>query len=279
MTFSGAEYRNESDVRKAIEFAVIQQNRDAARTKVDAVFSTIIDLYKSEHMPGREHSTNELSTYILRKYISPRFGDSSIREVTALAVTRWFNALKLAPTTKASIRSVLSQCFELAALHEFIPAIERNPMSLVKLKGTTKRKKKIVQVTIKDFQKLIRALPEPHNIMTLVAADLGLRVSELVALQWDDIDRKNKKITIQRKFTRGRLGLTKTVGSEAALPLDDGLMAVLKNWQSKGPKSEWLFPSSRTGGPRSASNLLQKHLKPAAEKLGLGNVGCRRTSE
>ncbi len=83
MTFSGAEYRNESDVRKAIEFAVIQQNRDAARSKVDAAFSAIIDLYKSEHMPGREHSTNELSTYILRKYISPRFGNSPIREVTA----------------------------------------------------------------------------------------------------------------------------------------------------------------------------------------------------
>lgn len=273
MTFRGPEYRNESDVRKAIEFAVIQQNRDAARSKVDAAFSAIIDLYKTEHMPGREHSTNELSTYILRKYISPRFADSPIREVTPLAVTRWFSELKLAPTTKASIRSVLSQCFELAALHEFIPAIERNPMSLVKLKGTTKRKKKIVQVTIKDFQKLIQALPEPHNIMTLVAADLGLRVSEMVALQWSDIDWKSKQITIQRKFTRGKLGLTKTIASEACLPLDEGLLAVLDYWRSKGSDSEWLFPSSRTGGPRSASMLLQSHLKPAAEKLGLGNVG------
>ena len=273
MTFRGPEYRNESDVRKAIEFAVIQQNRDAARSKVDAAFSTIIDLYKSEHMPGREHSTNQLSEYILRNYISPRFADSPIREVTALAVTRWLNELKLAPTTKASIRSVLSQCFELAALHEFIPAIERNPMSLVKLKGTTKRKKRIVQVTIKEFQKLVRALPEPHNIMTLVAADLGLRVSELVALQWSDIDWKRKEITIQRKFTRGKLGLTKTVSSEAALPLDEGLITVLRNWQSKGPKSEWLFPSPRTGGPRSASMLLNSYLKPTAEKLGLGNVG------
>jgi hypothetical protein len=126
MTFRGPEYRNESDVRKAIEFAVIQQNREASRSKVDAAFSAIINLYKSEHMPGREHSTNELSNYILRKYISPRFADSPIREVTPLAVTRWFSELELAPTTKASIRSVLSQCFELAALHEYIPAIERN---------------------------------------------------------------------------------------------------------------------------------------------------------
>ncbi len=84
---SEAEYRNESDVRKAIEFALIQQNREAVRSKVDAAFSAIIDLYKNEHMPGREHSTNELGTYILRKYISPRFADSPIREVTPLVVT------------------------------------------------------------------------------------------------------------------------------------------------------------------------------------------------
>jgi hypothetical protein len=80
-TFSGAEYRNKSDVRKAIESAVTQQNREAARSKPDAAFSTIIDLYKTEHMPGREHSTNELSKYILPKYISPGFGDSPIPQL------------------------------------------------------------------------------------------------------------------------------------------------------------------------------------------------------
>ncbi len=140
-------------------------------------------------------------------------------------------------------------------------------MSLVKLKGTSKRKKRIVQLTINDFQKLIQALPEPHNIMTLVAADLGLRVSELVALQWSDIDWKSKQITIQRKFTRGKLGLTKTVSSEATLPLDEGLITVLRILAAKGPKSEWLFPSPRTGGPRSASMLLKVISSPLRRSL------------
>ncbi len=71
MTCSGAEYRNESDVRKAIGFAVIQQNREAVRSKVDAAFSAIIDRYKSEHLPGREHSTNQRSEHILRNCILP----------------------------------------------------------------------------------------------------------------------------------------------------------------------------------------------------------------
>lgn len=70
-------------------------------------------------------------------YIEPRWSDEPIRNVTPLAITAWMRDLRscldqrkpLSATTKAGIRSVMRQCFELAALHEFIPSVERNPMS------------------------------------------------------------------------------------------------------------------------------------------------------
>jgi integrase len=185
----------------------------------------------------------------------------------------WLQKLSLAASTKANIRSVMSQCFELAALHEYIPSMERNPMSLVKVKGSSKRQKKVTPLTIEQFRKLLESLPEPLNIMTLVAGGLGLRVSEAVALKWEDIDWEKKEISIQRKFTHGKLGPTKTVASDAALPLDPGLLAVLEAWKPKTGDSEWLFPSRYTGEPRSASMLLEKGIHPAAEKLGIGHVG------
>jgi integrase len=270
--FQRAGLPTEASVRKAIETAVVQQNVETQRPKVDARFGAIIALYRKEHLPTLQHSTQELRRYLFRRYIEPKFKDELIRNVTPLSVVRWFQELKLAPTSKASIRSVMSQCFELAALHEYIPATERNPMSVVKIKGTTIRQKKIAELTIENFKKLIEALPEPINIMTLVAGNLGLRVSELVALQWQDINWKCKEVSIKRKFTHGKLGPTKTVASEAKLPLDDDLLAVLAAWKPKTGDSEWIFPSPRTGGPRAASMLLQFGLKPAVEKLGLGHV-------
>ena len=272
LTFSGDKYPNESDVRKAIELAVIQQNRETERVKVDAEFGAVISIYREEHLPNLEHSTRQTNTYLLDKYIKPKFEHVLIRDVTPLVVTRWLSELTLAPTTKAAIRSVMSQCFEKAALHEYIPAIERNPMSLVKLKGTTKRQKKITPLTMVQFKRLLAALPEPINIMTLVTGGLGLRIVERLALKWQDIDWKKKEIAIERKFTHGALGKTKTSASEAVLPLDDRLLAILGSWKRKTRRSEWIFPSSRTGGPRSASMLLQKNLKPAVEKLELGRV-------
>ena len=185
----------------------------------------------------------------------------------------WFEELELAPTTKASIRSVMSVCFDLAALHEYIPQMDKNPMSLVRIKGVSKRKKKVVPLTMKQFRDLVEALPEPFNIMALLTGCLALRVSEMVALKWEDIDAKLSQIMIQRKFTHGKLGKTKSDASEAGLPLANSLLEILEGWRPNVRDSEWLFPSSITGGPRSASNLLEDHLKPVAGKLGLGNIG------
>jgi integrase len=273
LIFDGIQYPTERDVRKALEPTVVRVNAGTDRSQVESLFGTIIEIYRVKHLPSLEHSTRQTNAYLMDSYIEPKWWKTGILDVKPLAVMEWMQELGLAPSTKANIRSVMSQCFELAALHEYIPSMQRNPMSLVKIKGSSKRQKKVASLTIEQFLKLLESLPEPLNIMTLVAGDLGLRVSEAVALKWEDIDWKKKEISIQRKFTRGKLGPTKTVASEAALPLDPGLLKVLKAWKPKTVDSEWLFPSRYTGGPRSASMLLEKGIQPAAKKLGIGHIG------
>jgi integrase len=77
---------------------------------------------------------------------------------------------------------------------------------------------------------------------------------------------------IQRKFTHGKLGKTKTDASEAGLPLAKELFEILAYWKPKTNGSEWVFPSNRTGGVRSASMLLQKGIQPVAKEIGLGHI-------
>jgi integrase len=119
---------------------------------------------------------------------------------------------------------------------------------------------------------LIAALPEPINLMVLVTGSLGLRISETLALKWEDIDVEAGTILIQRKFTHGFTGDTKTAASEAPLPISESLLKILLAYKPKTGDSERVFPSSRTGGPRSASVLLQKGLKPVTDSLSMGRV-------
>lgn len=125
---------------------------------------------------------------------------------------------------------------------------------------------------MEQFRGLVEALPQPLNIMALLTAGLGLRVSEMLALKWEDIDWKDEQVSIQRKFTHGALGDTKTDTSNANLPLAGSLLAILGQWRPKTDGSEWIFPSTKTGGVRSASVLLTKGLKPVAEEVGLGHI-------
>src|ERR1035438_3040709 len=138
-TFDGAEYPTEKDVRKAIELTVSQVNAGTAGERADAKFGAITALYRKEHLPELEYATQQVNGYLLSKYIEDQFGHTPIRDMKPLVISTWIKGLKgekgkdLAATTKASIRSILSVCFTLAALHEFIPPMQSNPMSLIKI--------------------------------------------------------------------------------------------------------------------------------------------------
>ena len=71
---------------------------------------------------------------------------------------------------------------ELAMLWELLPA-QRNPLSLVEIKGGTRRKRKKVILTPEQFQQLCTLWEEPNLTMVIIAMCLGLRVREILALK------------------------------------------------------------------------------------------------
>lgn len=274
----GAKYPTQASVRKALQTQVVLANRNeqTERAKIGAKFGAITALYRSEHLPTLRHSTQQTNGYLLKNYIEPRWSDVDLQDVKPGKVKHWLDsedgAGKLAQTTKSALRSVMSKCFKLAALHDYIPATDNTPMSVVEIKGTSKRQKKIIILTPDQFKSLVEALPVPLNLMVLVTGCLGLRVGEVLALHWEDIDWEEKTITIQRSFTHQQIDDVKTGASGAVLPLDETLLHILKEHKETTGESELLFPSPRTGGCRSASMLLAKGIQKAAAELGLGRV-------
>jgi hypothetical protein len=112
---------------------------------VGAKFGSITELYRTKHLPTLRHSTQQTSKYLLNDYIEPRLTDETLQNVTPLMVLNWLGELgESAATTKAAIRSIMSQCFQPAAQHGYIPATERNPMSVAPIEGTSKREEQIV---------------------------------------------------------------------------------------------------------------------------------------
>jgi integrase len=175
--------------------------------------------------------------------------------------------------TKAHIKAVLFRLFEKAMLWEAIP-VQRNPMELVEIKGSTKRSKRPNVLTPEQCSLILKALHEPYRTMVTVAICTGLRAGEILALKWEDFDLENLKLRVTRAVVRGIVDRVKTEYSEDELPLDSMFAAALLEWKKLCPPSAdgWLFPSPRTGRPYEL-NLQQKVIRPAGDKLGIPSLG------
>jgi integrase len=159
-------------------------------------------------------------------------------------------------------------------LWEYIP-LERNPMELIRIKGSTKRQKYIVAITPEQFRQIVDLLPEPYNLMVMLCGYLGLRVSETLALKWSDFNWESGTVSIQRAFTHGQLQeATKSDTSGADLPVYPGLAEAPQRWQTRQQHDfAFVFANPRTASPYSDSTILTNYLKPAARQIGLERIG------
>ena len=108
-----------------------------------------------------------------------------------------------------------------------------------------------------------------------LAACLGLRASEIVGLEWGDLNWENLTLLVRRSVVHGRVGETKTEASRLPLPVDprlaDAFQENLGRSVHRGP-SDFVF-ANRAGKPRWQESILQRQINPAALRAGIGKIG------
>jgi len=234
--------------------------------------SGLIARYRKEVLPELARSTRETDESMLKVHIEPRWANTPIADLRPMAVDKWLKGLTISASSKGRARRLLKQLLDKAMYWEIIPT-GANPMKLVKVKGSTKRSKAIVLLTPEQVTSLIDALKEPYSVMVLIAACLGLRIEEIAALQWDDLDLIAKTVVIRRAFTHGEIKEVKTDASEAGLPIPNMMVDALLRYRESAT-NRWLFPSPRREDrPRWTGIILQDHIQPVAEKIGLPHIG------
>lgn len=273
-TFDAARYTSEREVRKAVEGQLAALNAGTLGGKVAATLGTVIDRYMVEEFPALRHSTQTTNKSLIDLHVRPMWADVRLADVTALGVKQWLDTLPFGAASKARARNTVSKLLDLAMLWEYIP-VGRNPMELVRVKGSTKRKKQIVIITPSQFKALVGALPEPYKLMVLVCGCLGLRVSETLGLKWVDFDFGQHTLSISQVFTHGAVqAVPKTDASGNEVPADPRLCDALKAWRGRQVHDHsWVFANPVTGSPYSASTILSDYIKPTALKLGAPGVG------
>jgi integrase len=122
---------------------------------------------------------------------------------------------------------------------------------------------------LRDFLAIVHTR---HRLMFRFLAATGLRVSELLALQWRhlQLDGSEPHVKVRRALVRGRIEPPKSRYGRREIPLDPSLVDELRAHRRD---SEWagaddyVFPSL-AGTPLKPENLRRRVLKPVAEEVG-----------
>lgn len=210
--------------------------------------------------------TRKLSTYekykrIYLVHLQVRFQGMNLFEITEASVIQKTENLS-SESIRKSIYCVLNQILKFASKRYFkvLPRLKR---------PVCKTQKHPVEVLTKSEQeKLVSTLYHKINLSKLailLCLYTGLRLGELCALKWSDIDRKNEILTVQRTVQRLPVErqktktalietLPKSECSKREIPLPKPMFELLTYFESD---KEYTFGKEKPMEPRT----LQYHFK------------------
>ena len=244
------EFPTESSAQKAVAALRANVNAETPRTQIEAIsFQTLAQHYREKEMcvgAGKTFATIRTNEGYLDRWILPRWSSYRLKDVKAVIVEKWLRALPLANGSKAKIRNLMHTIFNHAVRWEWH---DRNPITHVR--QSAKRQKIPVVLNIEQLKSLLEHLKEPGKTAVLLDILTGLRVNELLALKWSDVDFENLELHVTRSIALQRVGPCKTEASQKPVPLDPELADVLLMWRRRSPypmDDDWVFASPASKG-------------------------------
>ena len=254
------------------------------RIKADMPFGDWMEhWYETHSRPAARPGTRRIYEGYLRLYIRPGLGHIPLNRLTAKDMQRFFAWLKtegradqsdgetgLADSQLRNIHSLCWRALEKAVSENLIP---QNPASGCKLPPA--RKGEMNVLSRESMQKLlIQAKEEKYYELFLLEFATGLRLGELTALQWEDLNLTTGELRISKQAVviGSEVVVTepKTEVAVRTLLLPPKVLEVFREYRKRNV-SRWLFPSPK----KEDSPLLPSVVRQRLHRL-LDHAGCER---
>jgi len=222
-------------------------------------------------LPTLKHATQMHYKYVLRVHLIPIFGERRLPDISREAIQA-FLAAKLrdgyAWETVHHIRCALSKILGTAEDWNYV---SDNPVRKTRLPRRDYNSERPV-VTPQQVQRLVTALPEPAKSIALLLVLTGLRIGELLALRWKNVNLDDKVLCVAETVYEGHFDKPKTKRSVRAIPLCLEAVSILSAMRHNASEPEQLVFATQSGRPLCRRNLLQRHLRPTCKMQGLPGI-------
>lgn len=220
-------------------------------------YGDLADLHVA-HSQNHIKSIKTLVGYLKR--IRKRFGRMRLTDIRQQDVSAWLAELRkegLAPATVEKTRIIMNRSFQLGAQWE-TPGAERNPVKGVpRIKFSNARE---MYINAEEAARLIAAAQGSRNKQLSVIIQLllllGMRVSELLSMRWENVDTAKRTLFIP----------TSKTGRSRRLPLPQAAIDLIE--AIPHPEgADYLFPNPRN--PKKHLTTIKHGWQAAREAAGL----------
>lgn len=235
-------------------------------------FAAVAELWAAQKQQFVKQSTMSAYALTLANYLVPHFGshtDITESDVQQFVITQLDRGLRQ--------KTIKDQLIVLKMVYRF--GCKQNVFALHEwdIHFPTEQSKHIISVfTVEQQRRLMRHLTENFtflNLGILICLHTGLRIGEICALRWEDIDSENGMLQVQRtleriyilsdgnKHTELQLSTPKTRNSQREIPLTKDLLRLLKPFRKVvNPQFYVLTNSPKPTEPRTYRNYYRRLL-------------------
>ena len=250
-----------------------KENPENKCASIEIYFWAVAEEWLAKVRFARKTSTYIKYWLIYKNYLEKHFRNMEISLVTDRTVQEKIPA-SLSESIGKSVYCVLNQIIKYAS--------EKYALRLMPLKRQIPYmpKRTVETFSRKEQSELFAVLYQERDVFKtaiLLCLYTGLRLGELCALKWEDIDMENQLIavrrTVQRLYVEGHMTKTvlletapKSASSRREIPLPSAVFALLKALQEEN-KKEYVFGGDKPVEPRT----MQNHFKRILKKAGLSD--------
>ncbi len=194
------------------------------------------------------------------------FGEIPVERIDSAAIERWRASLTCTNRTTQKYLIALNGIFKRAMK---VYGLRVNPMSLVE-QPRVRQHTEIEVFSATEIRALVHAAAtDTHRTLFLTAAFTGLRMGELLALRWGEVDFSAETIRVVRSFTLGGEVSPKS-GKPRSVPMvPEVAVALARLGQRKHFVNEADLVFVGATGGHLDSNRIRKAYKSALDAAGL----------
>lgn len=250
----------------------------------DIKFSEVLELWLSANKIRTKGSTENKYRYMIDLHIKPKLGNFKVSYLTATIINEFLqhklengsrSNIPLSPSYVRTLAIIIESSLKFAVNEEFCKPLKN------KINKPTIPKKELSVLTITEQNQYEYALKKSDTLAalgTLIALHTGMRIGEICALQWRDIDLTNNLIYVkhtvsriktdnQHKKTTLIIDTPKTNSSNRVIPISSALKPIIED-AFKFKKSDFVISETKQFiGTRAFDYKYRKLISDAGLKV------------